>query len=329
MTGSVNHESHIFLLSFLLSGMSHAFDDAVLDKASGFIHPSEPCYLRLRTLAMSMSTSRYTRAFAYGYNPETDRSACGWAHRVNSDEIAMQKAVQECNEAGLEVDCQVIGLNGEWVADESLLTPLVEVSGSVLSRSEKQQVLDQVESFLLGDCKQQLKGYLQGNGLKAFAYSVDPLGRYACGVGAGTRNNAQSGVKALAACEEARQGMKASKQPDAACQVLLAGNQLQLSVADYGVDFTPPAESLLTDVGLLELQQTAAYMLEGSCNRKFLRYLEKPGHKVFAYAVEGKKAVCASEDKAISRAAAEHYALSACNRVAGKRQLKATCDLLL
>jgi len=197
--------------------------------------------------------------------------------------------------------------------------------GGELSESQRRDLAGQAKPLLGKGCFAKFKKYLAGEGYKAYYYSIDQEGRYACGKAVKQADRKQADGNALAAClsDKSRRG---HRMPDVTCRKYAEENRVLLTSADYGLEITEPEERVLSKEEFLAYIGQAEEVLETKCLAEFKLYLRSGGHKSFYYAMdkEGRYA-CGSADGAIAASAADRIALRHCNEHRVKEKAQADC----
>lgn len=196
-----------------------------------------------------------------------------------------------------------------------------------LGEAERQQLISEAKPLLRNECFRLFEQYLDEAGQKSFFYSIDQVGRYACGKSAKQDTRAMADDAALAAClrDKSRRG---ARMPNLTCRAYARENEVLLSQADFGLEIVPAQVQELSPEATRGLIEAAGEILGVKCLAEFKLYIASQGHKAFYYAMDEKGSyACGSADHAIAASAAHKVALKHCDTHRDKQKVQASCKL--
>ena len=267
------------------------------------------------------------RAFAFALDHKTGKQRCGWVYGEKSAERAREVAVTQCASNPIDATCHVVDLNGKWVARAQDFTVIESPETTPATNAQKKAMLDTARPLVKGNCHPFLATYLEQEGHKSFAYSIDTAGQYACGMAVKQMTVQASVNKAIDACDRNKQ-KRGQRAPDAACQIYATGDNILLTASSYGLGAPPPQLPTLTDQEYRTYVDQAADVLSGSCHFAFKSYIRGKAHKAFYYAMDiNGNGACGNTVGAFTEELARQNALTKCEQSSTKKNVQATCKL--
>lgn len=194
-----------------------------------------------------------------------------------------------------------------------------------LGESQRREVVVQAKPLLRKDCLAKFEKYLGEDGYKAYYFTIDKEGLYACGSAVKQASRKQADGNAMAAClsDKSRRG---AKMPNVTCRKYAEENRLLLTPSDYGLEITEPEQRELSSEEYKAYLEQAEEVLEPKCLAEFKIYLRSGGHKSFYYAMDKEGLYsCGSADAAIAASVADQIALRHCNEHRVKQQVHGEC----
>lgn len=173
------------------------------------------------------------KAFSYARERETGKHRCGWSYGYKTVEKARENSLKQCAKRTLNAECKIVDENGKFLAREGDFSPITPIDNNPLTDNERNKLIDEAGLLVEGSCLPFFKKYLNNKGHKAFAYSLDTDGRYACGKSS-KKNILEAAQKgAISSCEKNK--AKRKKPPQTACKVYAKNDEIVLAGQDYGI----------------------------------------------------------------------------------------------
>ena len=186
----------------------------------------------LQSYQKTYSSLKEFKAFVYAREKETGRDYCQWSYAASTLEEAIEQAMKNCN-GKRRSPCKVVDKNGEFVVKRLDFTPIVPLDDTPLSHEKKAAILGKAKFLIKGNCFPFFEKYLQQPGYKAFAYSLDTEGKYACGYAYNNQNQQIAKRGAAKSCENDKK-KRGKNQSVAKCQVYAVHNDIVLESKDFG-----------------------------------------------------------------------------------------------
>jgi hypothetical protein len=207
------------------------------------------------------------KAFAYARNVKTSQDSCGWYAGNLSIQIAEQEALQECRKKYVNASCLIVDSNGIFVANEEDFISTTPPNLTPISKKWKKILYAQAQKVLQGNCLPFFEQYLQDREHKAFAYSLDREGRYACGKGIKGDSIKSAKENAISACERDKIKRDTS-MPHSTCRIYAENRQILLHPKDFAFQRTQTISSTRSNNPLFVTAQK-------SKEKKFFQYVKK------------------------------------------------------
>jgi len=172
------------------------------------------------------------KAFAYARNAKTSQDSCGWYAGNMNVQISEQEALQECRKKYVNASCVIVDSNGIFVANEQDFISTTPPNLTPISKKWKKILSGEAKKVLQGNCVPFFAQYLKDREHKAFAYSLDREGRYACGKGVKDKSLKSAKRNALSACERDKVKRDTS-MPHSTCRIYAENRQILLYPRDF------------------------------------------------------------------------------------------------
>ena len=186
------------------------------------------------------------KAFVYARESDTGKDRCGWGYGYESVEKAEKGAMKQCTGFQLNAECIIVDVDGEYLVKEGDFTAISQPDDTPLTSEEEGKLLSDAKPFILGNCLPFFKDYLKDKGHKAFAYSLDADGTYACGKIYNTSTRVAADKGALKGCDNNKQ-KRGKKKPKSPCKVYAKGNKILLETTDFVNSTVAKQEQLITN----------------------------------------------------------------------------------
>ena len=269
------------------------------------------------------------KAFVYARESDTGKDRCGWGYGHKTAKEAKKTAMKQCASFQLNAECIIVDVDGEYLVKEGDFTLISQPDDTPLSEVDKEKLLNEVKTLIRGNCLPFFNDYLKDKGHKAFGYSLDADGKFACGkiYGSSTMVAAKNG--AIKGCQN-NKNKRGKKKPKSPCKLYAEGNKILLQAKDFGIVGLPTMQKELTEEGYASLFNEAKTMIKkGPCLFQMKYYLKGFEHQAFFLAQdkEGKQ-VCGRSEEALTLDVALDKALKACNENLSKVNMEAKCLLI-
>jgi len=269
------------------------------------------------------------KAFVYAREKETGKDRCSWSYGHTTAQEAIKTAMKSCQSVILNAECQLIDTDGKYKVSNGNFEPLEPLDNSPLSSEEKKRLTQKAQSIILGNCLPFFSNtYLKAQEHKAYSYSVDPNGNYACGYSYNhiSRKNAQK--SALKACEKDKQKRRA-KKPKSPCKIYATNKKIALEAKDFGITIEKKEDIFLSsETYSKKLAQAKEIIDEGACLIQMKYYLRGTMQQAYYYTKEKGKEACGRSENAFTLEVAKNEAKKSCEKMAKKQHIKTPCKLI-
>ena len=210
------------------------------------------------------------KAFAYARNTKTSQDSCGWYAGNRSIHIAEQEALKECRKKYVKASCAIVDSNGIFIAKEQDFIQVTPPNLKPISTKWKKILYGEAKKVLQGNCLPFFEQYLKEREHKAFAYSLDREGRYACGKAVKNSSIKSAKINALNACERDKV-KRDTNMPHTQCRIYAENRQVFLYPKDFSFKLqTKPTNSKKSNKALFIIALDAN-------EKKFFQLLKKRG----------------------------------------------------
>ena len=269
------------------------------------------------------------KAFVYARESDTGKDRCNWSYGYSSIEEAIESAMKGCQSVALNAECRVVDRDGLFEVSDGAFTKLVPIDDTPLSKEERKKLNKEAKGVIRGNCLPFFdKNYLTANGNKAFAYSIDANGNYACGYAYGHSFLEASKKQAIKSCSEnkLKRGDKAPKSP---CKVYAIDKQIVLSLSDFGIKVEPKKDKFLSSEEYSkQLERAKEIIDDGACLMQMKYYLRGKTQQAYYFAKSSNKQACGRKEEAFTMKQAKVEAKKSCEKMAKERGIKSGCKLL-
>ena len=282
----------------------------------------------LNSYKIAYKNHKSHKAFSYARETKTGKDRCGWGYGYNTIEEAKQRAIKQCAKYNLNAECHIVDEDGKFMVkkgDYIFITPL---DNTPLTKEEKKSLMTEAKPLVLGNCLPFFKDYLNDKGHKAFAYSLDTDGKYACGKIYQSNTSIIAKEGAIKGCEtnKAKRGKNKPKSP---CRVYAKANDILLKAEDFGIKLEKKSHKYLSSKEYsVYLNKAKKIINEGPCLFQMKYYLRAEEQQAYFLARDAKGVqACGREEGAFTQKVAKEKALEKCKAMVKKKKLKATCKL--
>ena len=283
----------------------------------------------LNSYKNSYLSQRDHKAFVYARERDTGKDRCNWAYGYSSIEEAIESAMKGCQSVVLNAECKVVDKDGLFDVSEGAFTKLVPIDDTPLGKEERAALHQEAKGVIRGNCLPFFeKNYLSAKGHKAFAYSIDANGNYACGYAYGHSLIEASKKQAIKSCgdNKLKRGNKAPKSP---CKVYAVDKKIVLSLSDLGIDIEPKKDRFLSsDEYDKQLSLAKEIIGGGGCLMHMKYYLRGKTQQAFYFAKSGTKQACGRKEEAFTMKQAKVEAKKSCEKMASQKEIRSGCKLL-
>jgi hypothetical protein len=282
----------------------------------------------LNSYKVAYKNQKLHKAFSYARETKTGKDRCGWSYGYNTVDEAKKSAMRYCTKHNLNAECHIVDEDGKFMVkkgDYSLITP---ADNRPLTTEERKHLMDEAKLFVLGNCLPFFKDYLNDKGHKAFAYSLDADGKYACGkiYQSNMPNIAREG--AIKGCQN-NKVKRGKNKPTNPCLVYAEGNKILFKAKD--LDFKMEKKSsryLSSDEYSDYLSKAKRIIDEGPCLFQMKYYLRGEEQQAYFLARDEKGTqACGRSSGEFTQKIAKEKANQHCKAMVKKKKLKATCKL--
>jgi len=175
------------------------------------------------------------KAFVYARENDTGKDRCGWGYGYESVQEAKKGAMKQCTSFGLNAECIIVDADGKYLLKEGDFSTISQPDDTPLTTEEEKKLLSDAKPLIRGNCLPFFKDYLKDKGHKAFAYSLDADGTYACGKTYNTSTRVVADKGALQSCDNNKQN-RGNKKPKSPCKVYAKGNNIVLETKDFAFE---------------------------------------------------------------------------------------------
>ncbi len=267
------------------------------------------------------------KAFAYARDDDASLDRCTWSYGTTTVKEAEKSALKECSRIAFSAECKIIDSDGHWLVDKEDYPQIQQSKKITLSKQEIQQIMGTAKNIIQGNCLPFFKDHLKAEGFKAFSYSMDANGNYACGRTYSNNTPQIASQQSITGCQDNKK-KRGNKAPKSQCVVYAEGNEIILSEKDFNFAITPKTDRYLTSNEYDSRLQQAKQTLEKSCLFQFKYYLRSKDHNAF-YVARDKDGefLCGRSENAFSPGIAKSQALEKCKAAITKSKNKAECKL--
>jgi len=269
------------------------------------------------------------KAFVYAREEKTGKDRCSWNYGSDTPENAKKSALKNCRKYQLNAECKVVDIDGNYLVKKGDFSYIEPVPKLTLSDDEKKRLMKEAETLILGNCLPFFKKHLLKKAHKAFAYSLDADGKYACGESSGGSVFISSKRIAISACQRNKQE-RGKNKPKSECKIYAENNKIVLSPSDFNVKIIKKSQKTLSSKEYKKLLDKAKEIInEGPCLYQMKYYLRDSEHKAYYLANDLKKhkQACGRDENAFSPKIAKQNALKKCEAHVKKLKLNAICKL--
>ena len=310
---------NVIILLFIFMGMIHAsvLPENVLTRNC------------LQSYLNTYKSQKNHKAFVYARESETGKDRCGWGYGYESAEEAQKGAMKQCTGYQLNAECIIIDVDGEYLVKEGDFTLITQPDETPLSKEVKEKLLKEAKVLIRGNCLPFFKDYLNDIGHKAFAYSLDTDGKYACGKIYNNSTQIAAKIGAIKGCNN-NKNKRAKKKPKSPCKLYAIGNKILLKAKDFGIDELPQIEKILgNDEYHTKLNKAKTLIRKGPCLFQMKYYLRGSEYQAYFLAQdqEGKQ-VCGRSEGELNENEALTKALRQCEERVSEENLIAVCKIV-
>jgi len=269
------------------------------------------------------------KAFSYASEEKTGKNRCGWGYGYDNLIDAKKTAMKQCTKHNLNAECKLIDVDGKYLVKKGDFSYIEPVPNTTLNDDEKKILMKKANALVLGNCLPFFKKYLEKKGHKAFAYSLDDDGKYACGESSGNGVLISAKRTSIVACQR-NKGERGKNKPKSECKVYSQNNKILLAAKDFNVKSIEKSDKYLSkEEYAILLNKSKEIISDGPCLYQMKYYLRGSEHQAYFLANDSKKAkqACGREEGAFSPKVAKEKALKNCEAHVKKLKLKATCKL--
>ena len=284
----------------------------------------------LQSYLSTYKSQKNHKAFVYARERDTGKDRCNWAYGYNTLEEAINSAMKGCQSYPLNAECKVINKDGKFHVAKGVFTKLVPIDNTPLSKKEREALEKKAKKIIRGNClpffNQQ---YLNNKGHKAFAYSLDADGKYACGKIFNTTTIKSSKKGAIQGCENDKKS-RGANAPKSPCKVYAIDKKIVLTLSDYGIKIEPKKDKSLSSEEYTKRLEFAKNIIDdGACLMQMKYYLRGKTQQAYYFAKSKTKEACGRADEAFTLKQAKDEAKTNCEKMAKKRGIKSGCKLLV
>ena len=269
------------------------------------------------------------KAFVYARESETDKDRCNWAYGYATTQEAIESAMRGCQSVMLNAECITIDTDGIFMVTDNTFSRLTPVDDTPLSSDEKQKLIQAAKTLILGNCLPFFsQKYLEAPGHKAFGYSIDVNGNYACGYSYGNQTEKVSKKQAIKSCNDnkAKRGAKAPKSP---CKVYAQNKSILLKASDFGVEAIKEAKKLSQAEYEALFSQAKKTIRSWPCQIQFKYFLKSKIHHAFYLStLDNGKQTCGRSECTLNLQIAKAQAKNNCEARLKKEKLHGVCKPL-
>jgi len=269
------------------------------------------------------------KAFAYARVELGEEDYCVWSHKATSESHAINSALQACRKKPIDAQCKIVDINGNWSVPDGAFSSILPPDNTPLSTQLYAQLVAQARNIVLGECFTLFERHLQDKGHKAFAYSVDEDGKFACASSKEQQTLRTAGMIALKRCEEQKHSM-GKNAPKNQCLTYSAGKKIYLSAKDYQLTLHPKNTTYMMQKEYLQYVNEGEKYLSGACMVQYKYYLRDKEHKAFYVARDEQGQVaCGRSVNAFTVSYAKKDAFKKCVKSMRQKKLEAKCELFM
>ncbi len=266
------------------------------------------------------------KAFSYSRESDTGQDLCNWSYGNATVEEAKTAAMKNCTDSVMKSPCYIIAVDDKFTAKKGQFSPISIPDNASLSQTQLSKLKSEAKTQIAGTCLPFFEKYLAKKGHKAFGYSLDEDGKFACGDMANHWNLDNSKKEALKGCKN-HKNLLGKNAPLSPCKLYAVGNTIVAKKGDFA-KFTAPDDIPLSDSEKKAIMIEAKKSIIGNCLPFFEKYLNNKGHKSFAYAIDPDgKFSCGQGSKYTSQKKANKSALKYCAEGDLKKHPKSPCKV--
>ena len=283
----------------------------------------------LQSYLSTYKSQKNHKAFVYARERDTGKDRCNWSYGYATIEEAIDSAMKRCQSVVLNAECKVVDKDGVFKVSDGAFRKLVPVDDTPLSKEEREKLNKEAKGVIKGNCLPFFdKNYLTANGHKAFAYSIDANGNYACGHAYGYSLIESSKKQAIKSCGENKL-KRGNKTPKSPCKVYAIDKKILLTLSDYGIKLEPKTDKFLTSEEYNKRLELAKEIIDdGACLMQMKYYLRGKTQQAYYFAKSKTKEACGRADEKFTLKQAKDEAKTNCEKMAKKRGVKSGCKLL-
>lgn len=283
----------------------------------------------LQSYLNTYKSQKNHKAFVYARERDTGKDRCGWGYGYGSVEEAKKGAMKQCTGFQLNAECIIVDVDGKYLVKEGDFTAITQPDNTLLSKERKEKLEKEAKGLIRENCFPFFRDYLNDEGHKVFAYSLDVDGKYACGKTYRNATLVAAKKGAIKACND-NKNKRGEKKPKSPCKLYAVGNKILLQANDFGINALPKVDKILGDDEYnAKLNKAKNMVKKGACLFQMKYYLRGSEHQAYYLAQdkEGKQ-VCGRSEGELSLDVALSKALKQCQERVSQYNLKATCKLV-
>jgi len=269
------------------------------------------------------------KAFSYAREEATGKNRCGWGYGYDDVIDAKKTAMKQCTKHNLNAECKLVDVDGSYLVKKGDFSHIEPAKEMTLSADEKKKLMNEAKVIVQGNCLPFFEKHLAKKGHKAFAYSLDTDGKYACGEYSGKGVLISAKLGAISACQR-NKGKRGKNKPKSECKIYAQNNKILLGSSDYNLKLVKKSNKELSKKEYkTHLNKAKEIINDGPCLFQMKYYLRGSEHQAYFLANDTKKGkqACGREEGAFSPKVAKEKALINCKAHVKKLKLKATCKL--
>jgi len=216
----------------------------------------------LQSYQQAYQSHKTHKAFSYAREAETGTDRCGWGYGNATIEEAKKAAMKQCTEHQLNAECKIVDIDGKFIAKEGDFSYVTPPDNTPLTTTQKEALLKEAKALILGNCLPFFEGYLQDSGYKAFAYSLDSDGKYACGKTYKNNTRIASQKGSIQGCQNNKR-KRGAQTPKSPCKIYAQGNKILLKASDFHIALRDTKEDYIEAIFRGNLQKIKNYVVEG------------------------------------------------------------------
>ena len=282
----------------------------------------------LKSYNTSYLSQKNHKAFVYARERETDKDRCNWSSGYTTTEEAIESAMKGCQSYLLNAECIVVATDGIFKVEDDAFSRLTPLDDTPLLVEDKQRLTNEAKTVILGNCLPFFtQKYLKALGHKAFGYSVDANGHYACGYSYKNQTERISKKQAIKSCND-NKVKRGTKAPNSPCKVYAQNKKILLKASDFGIEDKKEAKKLTSTEYDALLSQAKKTIRSWPCQIQFKYFLKsKVHHAFYLTAFKNGKQTCGRSEDAFNLNIAKTQAKNKCESSVKQEKLYSACKL--